>query len=130
MPGNADMGKREEFLRTYEAQVLDDLVLPPPLEQQYSLQSCLKDGERQVYLLLDHAGKPAVLKTQLTEEETSLRQEYDLLHRLRHPQLPRPLAYLEWEGKEYLVRDYICQGGTMTYIKFAIGEDDSAVILD
>ena len=107
MPGNADMGKREEFLRTYEAQVLDDLVLPPPLEQQYSLQSCLKDGERQVYLLRDHAGKPAVLKTQLTEEETSLRQEYDLLHRLRHPQLPRPLAYLEWEGREYLVRDYV-----------------------
>ncbi len=107
MPGNADMGKREEFLRTYEAQVLDDLVLPPPLEQQYSLQSCLKDGERQVYLLRHHAGKPAVLKTQLTEEETSLRQEYDLLHRLRHPQLPRPLAYLEWEGREYLVRDYV-----------------------
>ncbi len=25
---------------------------------------------------------------------------------------------------------HICQGGTMTYIKFAIGEDDSAVILD
>ena len=39
------MGKRERFLRTYETQVLDALVLPPGLEEQYSLQYCLKDGE-------------------------------------------------------------------------------------
>ena len=64
MPGNADMEKREEFLRTYEAQVLEKVILPPSLEAQYRVQSCLKDGERQVYLLRDREGHPAVLKLQ------------------------------------------------------------------
>ena len=86
------MGKRERFLRTYETQVLDALVLPPGLEEQYSLQSCLKDGERQVYLVRDREGRPAVLKRQPAGREDALRAEYDLLQQLRHPQLPRPLV--------------------------------------
>ena len=107
MPGSADMGKRERFLRTYETQVLYALVLPPGLEKQYSLQSCLKDGERQVYLARDREGRPAVLKRQPAGREDTLRAEYDLLQQLQHPQLPRPLAYLQWEGTEYLVREYV-----------------------
>lgn len=107
MPGNADMEKREEFLRTYEAQVLEKVILPPSLEAQYRVQSCLKDGERQVYLLRDREGHPAVLKLQPAGREDTLRAEYDLLQTLQHPQLPRPLAYLTFEGREYLVRDYV-----------------------
>ena len=101
------MELREQFLGEYQTQVLDHLVLPPGLREQYSLQSCLKDGERQVYLVRYQAGWPAVLKLQPAGREDTLRQEYDLLRTLRHPQLPRPLAYLEWEGKEYLVREYV-----------------------
>lgn len=107
MPGNTDMGKREEFLRTYEAQVLREVTLPPALEARYSVLSCLKDGERQVYLLRDREGHPAVLKLQSTGREETLRTEYALLQKLRHPQLPRPLDYLEWKGREYLLREYI-----------------------
>ncbi|MBM6830052.1 leucine-rich repeat domain-containing protein [Anaerotignum lactatifermentans] len=98
---------REQFLREYQEQVLDKLALPPGLREQYSLQACLKDGERQVYLVQDQAGWPAVLKLQPTGREDTLRQEYDLLRGLRHPQLPQPIAYLEWEGKEYLIREYM-----------------------
>lgn len=98
---------REQFLREYQAQVLDKLALPPGLREQYSPQACLKDGERQVYLVQDQAGRPAVLKLQPTGREDTLRQEYDLLWSLRHPQLPQPMAYLEWEGKEYLIREYV-----------------------
>lgn len=29
MPGRVDMGTREQFLREYQTQVLDDLLLPP-----------------------------------------------------------------------------------------------------
>ena len=101
------MGTREQFLREYQAQVLDKLVLPPGLREQYSPQACLKDGERQVYLVHDQTGWPAVLKLQPTGREDTLRQEYDLLRGLRHPQLPQPMAYLEWEGKEYLIREYV-----------------------
>jgi len=107
MPGRADMETREQFLREYQAQVLDKLVLPPGLREQYSPQACLKDGERQVYLVHDQTGWPAVLKLQPTGREDTLRQEYDLLRGLRHPQLPQPMAYLEWEGKEYLIREYV-----------------------
>lgn len=107
MPGSTDMGDREQFLREYQEQVLDSLVLPPEWRDRYRGQSCLKDGERQVYLLRDHDGEPAVLKTQPAGREASLRQEYNLLHKLRHPQLPQPLEYLEWEGREYLIREYI-----------------------
>ncbi len=101
------MKEREEFLREYQAQVLDSLLLPPCLHAQYSVQSCLKDGERQVYLIQDQAGWPAVLKIQPAGREDALRQEYDLLQGLRHPQIPRPISYVEWEGKEYLVREYV-----------------------
>lgn len=101
------MEAREQFLRAYQAQVLNDLSLPACLRDQYNLQSCLKDGERQVYLVHDQAGWPAVLKIQPTGREDTLKQEYELLRGLRHPQLPRPMAYLEWEGKEYLIREYV-----------------------
>ena len=101
------MEAREQFLREYQTQVLDDLLLPPCLSVQYSLQACLKDGERQVYLVHDRAGWPAVLKIQPAGREDALKQEYELLRRLRHPQLPQPMAYLEWEGKEYLIREYV-----------------------
>ena len=101
------MGTREQFLREYQVQVLDKLVLPPGLREQYSPQACLKDGARQVYLVQDQAGWPAVLKLQPTGREDTLRQEYDLLQGLRHPQLPRPMAYLELEGMEYLIREYV-----------------------
>lgn len=101
------MGAREQFLQEYQKRVLDSLVLPPCLSAQYLVQSCLKDGERQVYLVRDRTGWPAVLKMQPAGREDALRQEYELLRGLRYPQLPRPLSYLEWEGKEYLVREYV-----------------------
>lgn len=101
------MDRKEEFLQKYQAQVLDGLTLPPCLRPQYSVRSCLKDGERQVYLLQDQTGWPAVLKLQPSGREDSLKQEYNLLQGLHHPQLPRPLSYLEWEGMEYLIREYI-----------------------
>ena len=101
------MKVRDQFLKEYQTQVLDSLVLPPCLSAQYRVLSCLKDGERQVYLIRDRAGWPAVLKIQSMGREDALKQEYDLLHGLRHPQIPRPLSYLEWEGKEYLVREYV-----------------------
>ena len=107
MPGRADMKAREQFLRQYKLQVLDKLTLPPSLKEQYRAQTCLKDGERQVYLVQDQAGWPAVLKIQPAGREDALRQEYELLRELRHPQLPRPLSYLEWDGMEYLVREYV-----------------------
>ena len=101
------MGNREQFLREYQEQVLDALVLPPEWSARYTVRSCLKDGERQVYLLCDDSVLPAVLKTQLAGREDSLRQEYDLLQELHHPQIPRPLDYLEWQEREYLVREYV-----------------------
>lgn len=107
MPERAEMETREQFLREYQAQVLDKQVLPPGLGEQYCPQACLKDGERQVYLVRDQAGLPAVLKLQPAGREDTLKQEYELLRELRHPQLPRPMAYLEWEGKEYLIREYV-----------------------
>lgn len=107
MLGSAEMRDRERFLQEYQEQVLDALSLPGQWRGRYKALSCLKDGERQVYLLRAHNGELAVLKTQPAGGETSLRQEYDLLCSLRHPQLPRPLAYLEWEGREYLIREYV-----------------------
>ena len=101
------METRELFLREYQTRVLDKLVLPPSLREQYCPQACLKDGERQVYLVHDRAGCPAVLKIQPAGREDALQQEYELLQGLRHPQIPQPLAYLEWEGMEYLVREYV-----------------------
>ena len=56
MPGSTDMGEREQFLKEYQEQVLDTLTLPPEWSVRYTVQSCLKDGERQVYLLRDQAG--------------------------------------------------------------------------
>lgn len=57
MPGSTDMGEREQFLKEYQEQVLDTLTLPPEWSVRYTVQSCLKDGERQVYLLRDQAGR-------------------------------------------------------------------------
>ena len=101
------MEQREQFLRRYEAQVLSHIQLPPCLSVQYCLQACLKDGERQGYLVCDLTGCPAVLKIQPAGREDTLKQGYELLRLLRHPQIPRPMAYLEWEGMEYLVREYV-----------------------
>ena len=101
------MGERERFLKEYQEQVLDTLALPPEWSVGYTVQSCLKDGERQVYLLRDQEGRPALLKTQPVGREDSLGREYDLLQELHHPQIPRPLGYLEWQGREYLIREYV-----------------------
>lgn len=101
------MKMREQFLQEYQTQVLDSLLLPPCLKEQYNVISCLKDGKRQVYLIKDQAGWPAVLKIQDADREDSLRQEYDLLQELHHPQIPRPLVYIEWEGREYMIREYV-----------------------
>lgn len=100
------MGTREQFLNEYNAAVLASVSLPPELAGRYSVLSCLKDGERQVYLLGSRTER-AVLKLQPSGLEVSLKQEYDLLLKLCHPQLPRPLAYAEWNGHEYLVREYV-----------------------
>lgn len=50
------MELREQFLREYRTQALDCLILPEGLVAQYSPVSCLKDGERAVYLVQDQAG--------------------------------------------------------------------------
>ena len=99
------MGLREQFLNEYSA-VLDAVSLPPELAE-YIVLSCMKDGERQVYLLRAESGALAVLKTQPAGREDTLRQEYELLCRLEHPQLPRALAYVESGGAEYLLREYV-----------------------
>lgn len=101
------MNIREQFLQEYQAQVQDSIVLPPSLRAQYDILSCLKDGERQVYLIQDRAGWLAVMKIQSAAQEDSLRREYDLLQVLRHPQIPRPMTYLEWKNMEYLIREYV-----------------------
>ena len=100
------MGMREQFLEEYNSAVLASVSLPPELAEKYSVLSCLKDGERQVYLL-DSGTERAVLKLQPSGLEVSLKLEYELLLKLSHPQLPRPLAYAEWNGHEYLVREYV-----------------------
>lgn len=100
------MDWKERFLQSYQEQVLDSLVLPRELRDQYRPVSCLKDGERAVYLVCDQAGQPAVLKIQPMGRTDSLRQEYELLSRLSHPQIPQPRTYLESDGREYLVREY------------------------
>ena len=79
------MDIREQFLGAYQKQALDSISLPEGLK----------------------AGWPAVLKLQPSGREDSLRREYDLLRRLCHPQIPRPLAYLECDGQEYMVREYV-----------------------
>ena len=114
------MERREAFLRAYQAGVLDGVALPASLRENYHLCACLKDGERQVYLLQDRDGSPAVLKTQPTGREDSLRAEYDLLGKLRHPQIPRPLAYLEEGDREYLVREYV-EGSSLAELVEAQG---------
>lgn len=101
------MDLRETFLQGYEDAVLRPLALPGELGEQYRPVSCLKDGERQVYLVRDLTGRSAVLKIQPVGRADSLRLEYELLCRLRHPQIPRPLRYLELDGREYLVREYV-----------------------
>lgn len=101
------MDLQECFLQRYQDQVLRPLVLPAELRTQFTPVSCLKDGERQVYLVRDSAGQPAVLKIQPVGRADSLRQEYELLCQLHHPQIPRPMTYLEADGREYLVREYV-----------------------
>lgn len=114
------MERREAFLRAYQAEVLDAVALPASLRENYHLCACLKDGERQVYLIQDWDGSPGVLKTQPTGREDSLRAEYDLLGKLRHPQVPRPLTYLEEGDREYLVREYV-EGSSLAELVEAQG---------
>ena len=64
--------------------------VPEALGERYRPVACLKDGERQVYLVQDQDGRPAVLKVQPAGREDTLRQEYELLRQLHHPQLPGP----------------------------------------
>lgn len=101
------MEARKAFLDDYQNQVLNSLVLPAELGARYRPVSCLKDGERKVYLVYDRGDQPAVLKIQPVGRADSLRQEYALLRRLHHPQIPRPMDYLEADGLEYLVREYV-----------------------
>lgn len=114
------MERREAFLRAYQAEVLDAVALPASLRENYHLCACLKDGERQVYLIQDWDSSPGVLKTQPTGREDSLRAEYDLLGQLRHPQVPRPLTYLEEGDREYLVREYV-EGSSLAELVEAQG---------
>lgn len=100
------MDLQEWFLQRYQDQVQKSLALPAELGKQFTPVSCLKNGERQVYLARDPAGQPAVLKIQPVGRANSLGQEFHLLCRLNHPQIPRPRSYQEADGREYLVREY------------------------
>lgn len=101
------MDKQAQFLQAYRAAALEGGILPVCLHGQYALRACLKSGPRSVYLLEDQAGWKSVLKTQPSGQKDSLREEYALLRELCHPQIPRALAYLEEDGREYLIREYV-----------------------
>lgn len=101
------MGHREDFLKSYGENVLDSLRLPELIREQYRPVSCLKEGQRSVYLVRDRASWPALLKIQPAGGEPSLLREYELLRSLDHPQLPRALAYFSIDGQEYLLREYL-----------------------
>ena len=101
------MGHREDFLKSYGENVLDSLRLPELIREQYRPVSCLKEGQRSVYMVRDRASWPALLKIQPAGGEPSLLREYELLRSLDHPQLPRALAYFSIDGQEYLLREYL-----------------------
>ena len=68
------MGHREEFLKLHRLNVLAGISLPESLAAQYTPMSCLKEGRRSVYLVRDQTGWPAVVKTQPSGGEDSLRR--------------------------------------------------------
>ena len=76
------MGHREDFLKSYGENVLDSLRLPELIREQYRPVSCLKEGQRSVYLVRDRASWPALLKIQPAGGEPSLLREYELLRSL------------------------------------------------
>ncbi len=94
------------FLSEYEQKVLHKLRLPEAL-QNYALVSCLKSGERSVYVLRDEAGAGYILKMQPAGRADGLMQEFSMLQSLTHPQLPKVICCFEEAGQEYLVQEYI-----------------------
>lgn len=99
------MKQTEAFLREYRETVLDGVVLPEAL-MEYDLESCLKSGERNVYLLRSQSGEPFVLKTQPAGRPDSLLPEFELLKALDHPQFPKAVCWFVEHGEEYFLREY------------------------
>lgn len=94
------------FLSEYEQKVLAMFRLPDAL-RDYRLVSCLKSGERSVFVLCDEPGVRYILKMQPAGRSDDLKTEFVLLQSLMHPQLPKGICCFEEAGQEYLVREYI-----------------------
>lgn len=106
MAARGSMAYMDEFLENYQKAVLDTVDLPAAL-RGYTLVSCLKKNARSVFLLSDGAGKRVILKAQPLGQPPSLRDEFELLNSVSHPQIPSAICFFEENQTEFLIREYV-----------------------
>ncbi len=109
----------EQFLSAYEEMLRESLSgdgMPAELLADYSFESCIRkdlDGKKELYLLRRNTdGAKALLRVTGDNPDEDALEEAMLLRKLDHPGIPKVYAYMEENGKKYLVREYI-EGRTL-----------------
>ncbi len=123
----------EQFLSAYEEMLRTSLPadgMPAELLADYSFESCIRkdpDGKKELYLLRRNTdGAKALLRVTGDNPDEDALEEAMLLRKLDHPGIPKVLAYMEENGRKYLIREYI-EGRTLYDIVSAggnLGTDD------
>lgn len=94
-------------------------VLPPELLERYEVTSCLVHGKNsEIYLVSRRKdGVLGILRVGKADAWENAQAEFDILRRLDHPGIPKAMDVFSWEGKGFLVREYM-QGQTLDkYVK-------------
>ena len=125
-PYSADLSE-EQFLSAYEEMLrtsIPDEGMPEELLADYSFESCIRkdpDGKKELYLLRRKTdGAKALLRVTCDNPDEDALEEAMLLRKLDHPGIPKVYAYMEENGRKYLVREYI-EGRTLYDIVSAGG---------
>lgn len=96
------------FNREYR-RLIGNIALPSEIAQRYQIENCLNETPEKAVFLARGIGdeKPYVLKISSKKSREDLSTEYAFLSDLSHPCIPRAVAFIEQDGWQYLVREYI-----------------------
>ncbi len=109
----------ERFSAFYSTELVKDVSMPSRLSSRYDLKACLTTADnKEVYLITSRtSGEQFVLRRLSADQGDLNRAEYELLHTLNHPQIPKAAELFEEDGYSYFIRSYIPGASLYQWVK-------------
>lgn len=102
------MNERAEAFEDEYRRLIAQVPLPDALKDTYDICDCLREtSDKATYRIRSRSDGRFYLLKIAADGRENLASEHELLCALSHPAIPRAALYLEQDGRQYLVREYI-----------------------